>query len=142
MARLTASVSNKGTYILIQKWQMNIPIKTTMFRYFRQSLEILKVLPPLNTLRARELDVLAGFLYFDYKYRTVDIEARSKILFDYDTKLNIRELAIIDEQSFNNCLTSLRKKGIIKKRGIETNYGLTISPEGTASITFNFKINE
>jgi len=128
--------------ILIQKWQMNIPVNTTTKKYFRQSLEVLKILPPLNTLRPRELDVLAGFLYFDYKYKDVEIGARSKILFDYDTKLQIRETINIDEQSFNNCMTSLRKKGILKKRGIETNYGLTISPEGTASITFNFKINE
>lgn len=120
---------------------MNIPIKTTMFRYYRQSLEILKVLPPLNTLRARELDVLAGFLYFDYKYRTVEIEARSKILFDYDTKMELKELISIDEQSFNNCLTSLRKKGVLKKRSIETNYGLTPNDDGTASIVFNFKID-
>lgn len=123
---------------------MNIPIKTTMFRYFRQSLEILKVLPPLNTLRARELDVLAGFLYFDYKYKAVDVEARSKILFDYDTKMELKELISIDEQSFNNCLTSLRKKGVLKKRSIETNYGLTpIETEHgiISSITFNFKID-
>ena len=120
---------------------MNIPIKTTMLKYFRQSLEVLKILPPLNTLRARELDVLAGFLYFDYKYRDIEIGARSKVLFDYDTKLQIRENIHIDEQSFNNCMTSLRKKGIIKKRGIETNYGLTPNDDGTASIVFNFKID-
>ena len=123
---------------------MNIPIKTTMLRYFRQSLEVLKILPPLNTLRARELDVLAGFLYFDYKYRDIEIGARSKILFDYDTKLSIRENIHIDEQSFNNCMTSLRKKGILKKRGIETNYGLTpVETENgiISAITFNFIIN-
>ena len=115
-----------------------------MVKYFRQSLEVLKILPPLNTLRHRELDVLSGFLYFDYVYRDVEIGARSKILFDYDTKLSIRELVSIDEQSFNNCLTSLRKKGILKKRGIETNYGLTpVETEHgiTSAITFNFIIN-
>jgi len=123
---------------------MNIPIKTTMLKYFRQSLEVLKILPPLNTLRARELDVLAGFLYFDYKYKDIEIGARSKILFDYDTKLQIRENIHIDEQSFNNCMTSLRKKGILKKRGIETNYGLTPveTEQGIIStISFNFIIN-
>ena len=124
---------------------MNIPIKTTMFRYFRQSLEILKVLPPLNTLRARELDVLAGFLYFDNKYKDIEIGARSKILFDYDTKMALKDIISIDEQSFNNCMTSLRKKGIMKKRSIETNYGLTpIETEHgiTSTISFNFTIND
>lgn len=121
---------------------MEIKINTTGHKFFRQGLEILKILPPLNALRARELDVLAEFLYWDHFYRAIDIVTRQKILFDYDTKMAMKENIHIDEQSFNNCLTSLRKKGILKKRSIDTNYGLTPNDDGTASIVFNFKIDE
>ena len=118
---------------------MVIPIPTTLPKYFRQCLEIIRIIPPLNTLRPKELDVLAGLLYEDYKYSHLAPDVRSKIVFDYTTKMELRDRIHIDEQQFNNCLTSLRKKGILKKRGIETNYG--INPD-KPFITFEFKIKE
>ena len=118
---------------------MKIPVPTTNRKFFRQSLEILKIIPPLNTLRARELDVLSEFLYWNYHYKHLPKDDRWKIIFDYETKLQMREYISIDEQQFNNCMTSLRKKNVMKKRAIENTYG--INPE-TPSITFEFKLNE
>ena len=114
---------------------MNIKIPTTPRRYFRQVLEIIKPIPPLNTLRNKELDVLAEFLYYNYKYAKLDKDVRSKVLFDYDTKLEMREHLNMDEQSFNNHLTSLRKKNILSKRRVENDFG--IHPD-TPMVTFNF----
>jgi len=104
---------------------MRININTSRRKYFRQALELIKAFPPLNTLRNKELDVLSELLYYNYKYREVEASARGKIIFDYGTKIEMREyLSDMDEQNFNNHLTSLRKKGVLSKREITTDFGL------------------
>lgn len=114
---------------------MIIPIPTTQRKFFRQVLEILKPIPPLNLLRNKELDVLAEFLYYNDKYSHLEKDIRSKIVFDYDTKLDMREYLNMDEQSFNNHMTSLRKKGILTKRSVENTFGIDIK---SPIITFQF----
>lgn len=118
---------------------MIIPIQTNKRLYFRQALEILKPIPPINTLANRELDVLAEFIYYNDKYRDIKEELRAKIIFDYDTKLAMREYLDMGEAPFNNILTSLRKKNILTKRGIISSYGLNLN---NPDIVFKFKIDE
>jgi len=103
---------------------MVIPIQTTKKKYFRQCLEVLKILPPLNTLRPKELTVLAEFLYWNNEYKHIPKEDRWKIIFDYETKLKMKDNIGIDDFSFNNITTSLRKKGILSKKGIENTFGI------------------
>lgn len=115
---------------------MVIPIKTDVRSYFRQALELIKAFPPLNILRNKELDVLSELLYYNYKHRAVPSTDRGKIIFDYATKIEMREyLNEMDEQNFNNHLTALRKKGILNKREITMDFGL--NPESN-EITFKF----
>jgi len=118
---------------------MIITIPTTDRKYFRQALELLKPLPPINTIRDKELDVLAEFLYHNDKYKNIESDLRSKILFDYDTKLAIREYLGISEANFNNIVTRLRKLNILNKKRTFNTYGITSEDK---SITFKFKINE
>lgn len=118
---------------------MIIPIQTNKRIYFRQALELLKPIPPINTLANKELDVLAEFVYYNDKYKDIKEDLRAKIIFDYDTKLAMREYLNIGEAPFNNILTSLRKKNILTKRGIVSNYGLNLN---TPDITFKFNIDE
>jgi hypothetical protein len=118
---------------------MTIPIPTDKRKYFRQALELIKPIPPINTLTNRELDVLAEFLYYNYKYRDIKEDLRAKIIFDYETKLAMREYLKMEEASFNNILTSARKKNILTKRGIVKDYGL--NPD-TPDILFKFSITE
>jgi len=118
---------------------MQLTIPTTPQKYFHMALELLRSIPPLDTLNSKELSVLAELLYWDYHYRALEKEIRWKMVFDYDTKLLIMDKVPCDEQSLNNNLTSLRKKGIIEKKMIKTNFGLDpMNP----SLTINFKINE
>jgi hypothetical protein len=117
---------------------MIVPIETNKRKYFRQALELLRPIPPINTLANRELDVLAEFLYYNDKYKDIASELRAKVIFDYDTKLAMREYLEMGEAPFNNILTSLRKKGVLPKRGVVNSYGL--SPENP-DIVFKFKIN-
>lgn len=118
---------------------MVIPITTTPREFFRMNLEILKSFPPFNLLRSKELDVLAEILFYNYKYKDIDALVRGKVIFDYSTKVEMRENLSMDEQSFNNHLTTLRKKGILDKRNINKTFG--IDPI-TPVITFNFKLEE
>jgi hypothetical protein len=118
---------------------MIIKIPTTKRLFFRQSLEIMKILPPLDKLRGKELDLLAELLYYNNLYKDVDEKLRGKLIFDYDTKIAIREYLGLSEYGINNLFTSLRKKNIITKRSIGNTYGITdVSPD----IVFKFTINE
>lgn len=119
---------------------MTINIPTTDKKYFRQCLEILKVIPPLNQLSNRELDVLGGLLYYNYKFRDVkDAKLRNKLVFDYDTTLAIREYIKVSRATMDNLMTALRKKKILKGRSLTSDYG--INPE-VPQIVFKFKIDE
>jgi hypothetical protein len=118
---------------------MTIEIPTSKRIFFRQSLEIIKILPPLNKLGNRELDLLAELLYYNNLYKNVDEKIRGKLIFDYDTRLSIREYLNINELNLNNLFTSLRKKNIITKRSIGNTYGIT---EELPNITFKFKFND
>lgn len=119
---------------------MIITINTTTNKYFREALEILKALPPLNTLSKRELDVFGWLLYYNYEYRELkDDKLRNKLIFDYDTKLAIQEALGISGAVMDNLITALRKKDVIKGRLIINTYGL--NPE-KPDIIFKFKINE
>ena len=118
---------------------MNININTTNRVFFRQALEVIKILPPLDKLRGKELDLLAELLYYNHLYSNIDIKLRGKLIFDYDTKILIRDYLEISEAGLNNLLTSLRKKNIITKRDIVNTYGISID---NPKITFNFSITD
>jgi hypothetical protein len=118
---------------------MVIPITLSHRDFFRMNLEILKSFPPFSELRSKELDVLAEILFYNYKYKDIDPLVRGKVIFDYSTKVEMRSNLQMDEQSFNNHLTTLRKKGILNKRTIVSNYGINTS---TPVITFNFKLEK
>lgn len=119
---------------------MIINIPTNNKQYFRQCLEILKVIPPLNNLSNRELDVLGGFLYYNHKYRDIkDSKLRNKLVFDYDTKMAIREEIGISGAVMDNLISSLKKKNILKGRNIINDFN--INPENP-QVTFKFIINE
>lgn len=119
---------------------MTVTIPTTHRLYFRQALQCLKVIPPLNKLTSKELDILAEFLYWNYHYKALDQKVRNKIIFNYETRVEMRDYLNMREAIYNNYLTSLRKKGVITNRGISTDYGL--DPDKGAMVIFKFVISE
>jgi len=117
---------------------MIITIPTSKTKFFRQGLEIIRHIPPLNLLSNRELDVLAHLLYYDYLYRDIPEDLREKLVFDYEIRVIIRDSIGISEAVLNNLITSIRKKGIIT--GKKT-ISIGLNPDNP-DIIFKFKIED
>lgn len=118
---------------------MVININTTKKKYFRQALEVVKSLPPLDTLRNKQLDMLAELLYYNYKYKAMPEELRWKILFDYDTKMEMADNLGYSEDYINGMISMLRGKNIIKGKTLTSTFN--IDPDNPI-IQFNFKIED
>lgn len=117
--------------------EKKIQVPTTHRKFFRQYLELIN---PLLKLRGKELDVLSEFLYYHDKMKNIPNEHRWKVLFNYETKTDIRENLKLSVASMNNNMSSLRSKGIIKDGKISKNY--LIHPTNECNIVFSFKVNE
>lgn len=113
-----------------------IPIKCTDRNFYRYYVELLN---PIAKLRKKELDVLAQLLYYDNKYKSLEDKIRYKIIFDQDTKLEIREALNLSEASLNNNLSELRKKKVIKDNQIAKGY--RVYPGEESKLVFNFLIH-
>jgi len=70
---------------------------------------------PFHKLRVKEQDVLALllFYYYEYKKKINDERLVWKMVFDYDTKIRIKEELNIKDGNFQNLMTSLRKNNAI-----------------------------
>ena len=79
---------------------------------------------PLHGLKGNQLKVLAWLLYYHHNYKTnIDNEEVVwKMVFDYDTKAKIKEDVGIQDASFQNVLSILRKKGVIVNNRIVEAY--------------------
>lgn len=115
-------------------------INITIKDLFKKWLEITKL---FHKLTNQEIEVLALLLYYHYKYKK-DITNEKilwKILFDYDTKLEIKEELNIKDQGIQNVLTSLRKKNIIRDNKIVSTFIPELDQDGkNFKIIFNFNI--
>ncbi len=94
---------------------MTIPIKCRLREYFKIYLTVLN---PVLKLKGREIEVLASFLLLTYTNKKMDPDKLAPLLFSTKVRKTIREKIGMSEASFNNHLTSLRKKGFIEKRRI------------------------
>jgi len=92
-------------------------IRTDEVKFFKLWL---KILQPFLNLRNQEINVLAKLLYYRY---SISKEVKSKtmideLLFNTATRKKIKQELKIKEYSFNNILSSLRKKKIITGNSI------------------------
>jgi hypothetical protein len=92
---------------------MIIPITTDLKGFIKGYLTVLN---PVLKLKDKELEVLAAFLMVWYPNR--DKEGIDKILFSTKVRKMIRKSVDMSEASFNNHITSLRKKKIMIGRAI------------------------
>lgn len=113
-------------------------IETTKRRFFRQYLELLRGFPPLNILRSKELDLLGELLYYNDRYKALSPEDRTKIIYDTATRNEMREVLEMTEASFNNNLSILRKRGVV--RGNTIAQGLIVTLDDEFNISFKFKV--
>lgn len=100
---------------------------------------------PIHKLSKQPQDILALLLYHYFKLKEIisDEELVWKMVFDYKTKLEIREELDIPDHTLQNNLTTLRKKNIIKGNKINKVYvpDLDINSK-TYSLVYIFKIYE
>lgn len=92
-------------------------MKTDEVKFFKLWLMILQ---PFLNLRNQEVSVLARLLYYRY---AISKEVKNKaivdeLLFNTTTRKKIKDDLDIKEYSFNNILSSLRKKKLIVKNSI------------------------
>lgn len=118
--------------------QANINI--TLKKLFRQWLEITK---SFHKLAKQPQEVLALLLYNHYilKKDITNEKILWKMVFDYDVRVSIQQELGITTASFNNNLTILRKKNIIKDNTIVSTYIPDLSKQAdNFKVIFNFNI--
>lgn len=120
---------------------MKLTIETTERRFFRQFLEIISSIPPLNKLRPRELDLLSILMYYNSLYKNLDPSIRQRVINNKATKKEIREVADMNEDVFNTNMSILRKNNLIGKSG-ELIPALQIYPTDTYKMEFHFNIEK
>lgn len=91
---------------------MNVKLKDLFFKW-------MKITSPFHTMNNQQQQVLALLLYYHYQYRK-DITNNKilwRVLFDYDTKLKIKEDDVFEnglsDSALQTILTNLRKKNVI-----------------------------
>lgn len=120
---------------------MRLTIETNEKKFFRQLLEILSSIPPLNKLRPKELDLLAIIMYYNNIYKDLDPLLRQRVLNSKATKKEIREIAGMNENVFNTNIFILRKNNLVSKSG-ELIGALQIFPKDSFKIEFQFNIEK
>lgn len=92
---------------------MKINIKTTEEKFIRQLIELLKGVPPVSKLRPKEIDVLCELIYQFNKYKSYPEEHKLAIIFNSNTRKEMRERINLNQDSFNNNISNLRKHKIL-----------------------------
>jgi hypothetical protein len=118
---------------------MRLNVNTDAKKFFRQLLELLSGIPPLDGLRKRELDLLSIYMYYNYKYRGLEEKVRWRILNSASTKKEMQEEIDMNADVFNNNLSLVRKTKVLGKDGSLVSF-LQIYPDEIFNIEFVFKI--
>jgi hypothetical protein len=115
---------------------INVTIKKLFFRW-------LALTKPFHNLSKQQQTVLGLLLYYNHMYKK-DIskdELRWKMVFNYDTKMLIKEELDINDARMQNILTSLRKSGAIINNQIVSTFIPDLELDSNIfRLVFNFKI--
>ncbi len=125
----------------VKQANINVKLKDLFFRW-------LDVTQAFHKLNNQQQQVLALLLYYHYLYKkeTTNNKILWKIVFDYDTKLKIKEDKIFGENgmndnSFQNIISNLRKKKIIVNGEISPLFIPDLSRDAkNFKVLFNFNI--
>lgn len=116
-----------------------IPIKTDNDKFYRQFLEVLKSVPPINKLRPKELDVLAEIIRQNNLLKGYPDEHKNSILLSSASKKEIMDNVGIGADSLNNNLSMLRKYNILSKENRLNKFFNGIDFNGKFELNFIFK---
>jgi hypothetical protein len=114
-----------------------IPVPTTTRKFFRQYISLLN---PILKLRDKEAAVLGELLYHSWLHKDIPEPSRWKLVFDYDTKLGIKEELGMSSASLDNIFTALRKKKIIDPLENKLSKGLVVDPKFPFELSFKFTV--
>jgi hypothetical protein len=98
-------------------------------------LSILDNIPPFNKLRPKELELYAHLLTVNHKYRSIPFKERNKLIFNYDTRVEISNKMGVKLAGVYNIMSTLKSVGIIEIDSLIPKYILTKSNE----LTFIFE---
>lgn len=113
-----------------------ISINTSLHDLFYYYLKFTK---PLHNLRPKEISLLNEILYKNEieKPNFKRNEDRWKKVFDYDSKLQYKEILKIEDYTLQNLLSSLRKKKVIVDNQI-SKYYIPQLDDDTNNFVLNF----
>lgn len=95
---------------------MKIPLKVKVDSFYRILLPLMDKFPPIRGLREKEIKVLSEIMYQNYLNRNIeDFNKRQIILFSTESRRVMRERLGMQEGSFNDYLSKLRRNGIVTK---------------------------
>ena len=115
---------------------INVKLKGLFLRW-------LELTVMFHKLTEKERKVLALLLYYHFilKKDITNPKILWKMVFDYDTKMKIKEELDMKDASFQNLLTALRKKNIIKDNMIVPTYIPDLEANATGfKIIYNLNI--
>lgn len=118
---------------------VKIPVTTkTLFKSY------LSLTKPINKLGPKEIDVLSLLLYYNHieKPNFKRDEDRWRKVFDYDTKMLIKEELDMKDYSLQNILSSLRRKKVIKNNVVMPYYIPDIDGSDVFKLVFQFEISD
>lgn len=120
---------------------MIINIHSSYDKVFKQYLTIVNgLLSSDKRWTNSEIDVLDKLLYISNLYKHLPKDKRDIILFHKTTRARIRvSLNNMSRYSFNNILTSLRKKGVIVDNSLRINVPID---NNKIRLEFNIDIND
>ena len=81
--------------------------------YFVKLVRILSLANPVEKLRPKERLLLSYLLFYNDKYKDLDIEDRARIIFSKSVRIDISEAMDIDSQTFYNNKSQLKIKNIL-----------------------------
>lgn len=92
---------------------MKINRKIDKSIFYREILELLRSLPPLNKLRPKEIDLLSEIIRQNDFYRSFDKQIRKTIIFSTDNRRDICDKLKCSSDALNNNLSILRKHKLL-----------------------------
>ena len=118
---------------------MDLNIKTkNKLDYFIKLVMILSLIEPIKNLRFKERLLLAYLLFYNDKYKELKVNDRRKLVFNKSTRIDISEGMIIDQQTFYNLKSELKKKKIIIDGYLSKTF---ISLYYKENLNFNYILN-
>lgn len=99
----------------------NVKVNSKL-EFFVKLVSILSLANPVKKLRPKERLLLSYLLFYNDKYKELDIEDRSRIIFDKSIRIDISEAMNIDPQTYYNNKSQLKMKGILDDEYLTKNF--------------------